>query len=140
MIIFIIISAILYIVASIAVYNTMHAYEKKDRYIFIISSFFIMYLITAIIVSLSSKNINIDNINIVNLKIANKATRLIFAPINSFEGIGLLGIILNKIKCEEDRKKIIIRSIVFIIVCIILLILEKGYITNFIGNLLKNVV
>ena len=136
MIVIIMISLILYIIIAKGIYHAIPELPKEKKLIYIIIGFIIVFFITYILTDISAIT---EDKSKQSLKIAKHTAIYLMAPINSF----VLMPIGNSIsKCKEKiitkeklNKKLIIYSIIFI-VC---MIMEKTYIQKFIQGLLVSV-
>ena len=77
MFLILIVSIIMYIVATISIYHNIYNFEKTNKIKIIIIGYIAIFIITVIICSISSSNIN-TNFNY--LKIAKTTAILIFSP------------------------------------------------------------
>lgn len=139
MVIILLISIIVYIVASVMIYANTYAFEKEQRIKLILFGFIIMLIVTIIIVTISSLGINVEDKSYLN---TTKITSiLLFAPINSVFILPYIGNVFNKYKqkrlTDENVRK---RMILFTIFIVIGIILEIGYIKSFEIGLLSNVI
>jgi hypothetical protein len=75
------------------------------------------------------------------MKIAKKTSTFLFAPINTILALPYLGNLLNKIKQEKlkeyDFKK---KLIIFAVILLLAVIIEKSYIKSFEMGLIKNAI
>lgn len=149
-----IISLILYLVAIAIISKNMYYFNKEQKIVFIAIGLIVVFIITVILCNISVSNIELNSIeSLVKLKEqsgeiniqkiiagAKNIALYIIAPINSMVLLTLLARILNKSKEEgTDIKTIKTRMILILILFIIVLILEKRYIYNFVTGMLSNI-
>ena len=133
-----IISIIIYLIATLTIWTNIYEFEKEKKIKFIISGIAIIFIITWIIVLISSGGIQVESSY---LKIAKTTSLLIFAPINTILAVPYLGNMLNKYKqnriSEQNLKK---RLLAWGIVLLVIVIFEINYINTFEMGLLRNVI
>lgn len=138
MVIILLISIVIYIVASVMVYANTYAFEKQQRIKLILFGFIIVLIVTTVIVTISSLGINVENKS--HLNTTKITSILLFAPINSVFILPYIGNVFNKYKqkrlTDENVRKRMILLTIFIVIGIIL---EIGYIKSFEIGLLSNV-
>ena len=94
-----------------------------------------MYIITSIICNLDAKGIHVKSEAALNDILT--VMKLIFTPINSMIVLASLGNVFGKIKDRSiEPNKAGMRIIIIVLIFILILIFETGYIGNFINNLL----
>lgn len=94
-----------------------------------------MYGITSIICMMSTKGVQVQNREAIDETIG--VIKMIFTPINSMLGLASLGNVFGKAKDQIiDTDKAGKRLIIIIIAFIIVLVFEKGYISDFIHGVL----
>ena len=95
-----------------------------------------MYAITSIICAIGSNGIEVENEEA--LKQTVNVVKLIFTPINALMLLTILGNTFGKVKDKVlEEGKASKRVIIFIILFIIVLFFETGYIRNFIEGVLQ---
>lgn len=95
-----------------------------------------MYAITSIICAIVSNEIEVENEEA--LKQTVNVVKLIFTPINALMLLAILGNTFGKVKDQVlEKEKASKRTIIFIILFIIVLFFETGYIRNFIEGVLQ---
>lgn len=133
-----IISIIIYLIGTLTIWTNIYEFEKEKKIKFIISGIAIIFIITWIIVLISSGGIQVENSY---LKIAKTTSLLIFAPINTIFAVPYLGNMLNKYKQNRiDEEKLKKRLLVWGIVLLVIVIFEINYINTFEIGLLRNVI
>ena len=138
MFLILIVSIIMYIVATISIYHNIYNFEKTNKIKIIIIGYIAIFIITVIICSISSSNIN-TNFNY--LKIAKTTAILIFSPINTIITLPYIGNILNKYKGKKiNNIQLKKRFLILTIIVFIIIIFEIGYIKNFEMGLIKNAI
>lgn len=133
-----IISIIIYLIAALTIWTNIYEFEKEKKIKFIISGIAIIFIITWIIVLISSGGIQVESSY---LKIAKTTSLLIFAPINTILAVPYLGNMLNKYKQKRlDEQKLKKRLLAWGIVLLVIVIFEINYINTFEMGLLRNVI
>lgn len=95
-----------------------------------------MYILTSIICNIDAREIVVKNEMALNDTLT--VMKLIFTPINSMVLLATLGNVFGKVKDRVyDTEKAGKRVVIILIIFVILLIFEKGYIGDFIRNLLS---
>lgn len=133
-----IISIIIYLIATLTIWTNIYEFEKEKKIKFIISGIAIIFIITWIIVLISSGGIQVESSY---LKIAKTTSLLIFAPINTILAVPYLGNMLNKYKQNRiNEQKLKKRLLAWGIVLLVIVIFEINYINTFEIGLLRNVI
>ena len=133
-----IISIIIYLIATLTIWTNIYEFEKEKKIKFIISGIAIIFIITWIIVLISSGGIQVQSSY---LKIAKTTSLLIFAPINTILAVPYLGNMLNKYKQNRiNEQKLKKRLLAWGIVLLVIVIFEINYINTFEIGLLRNVI
>lgn len=133
-----IISIIIYLIATLTIWTNIYEFEKEKKIKFIISGIAIIFIITWIIVLISSGGIQVQSSY---LKIAKTTSLLIFAPINTILAVPYLGNMLNKYKQKRlDEQNLKKRLLAWGIVLLVIVIFEINYINTFEIGLLRNVI
>lgn len=135
----ILLSFVIYTVGIVAIYYSVPLLEKNKKIQLIVIGVIATLIITMIICAITTGGIDGYKKEMIN---ATKNTAiLIFAPINLIVLIPYIGNSLNKLKDEKINEEALKkRFIIAIILLIVLVIIELGYIKNFQIGLLRNVV
>lgn len=128
--VFIIITiAIIYFILIAWTWQSLGFIEKNKKVAFIIIGIILMYVITLIIFHMSKDGINYQSIDMQN-KIQNVIVA-IFTGINGIIVMPQVGKLLNKINEDEIKKETLKKRIIILIIIFILcLIFESGYMKN----------
>ena len=135
MIVIMLISVCLYLVVAMCIYKAMPEIKKERRFRYIIIGFIVIFLITFVIAHL----VNINTVGKIekNIEIARRTATYLLAPINSII-LMLYGISASKFKGKRINKtQFNKRLIIYFVLFIIFIILEKSYMQNFIEGLLN---
>lgn len=136
MLVIVITSIIIYLVAAVIIYHNINKFEKQQKIKYILVGMLAVTLFTTIICSITTAKIDIENKQIIGITRITEI--LIFSPINSIIWLPFIGSSLGKYKLKEiNDAKLKKRAIIEIILIIITLIIEIGYIENFQVELLK---
>lgn len=136
MVVIAITSIIIYLVAAVIIYHNINKFEKQQKIKYILVGMLAVTLFTTIICSITTAKIDIENKQIIGITRITEI--LIFSPINSIIWLPFIGSSLGKYKLKEiNDAKLKKRAIIEIILIIITLIIEIGYIENFQVELLK---
>ena len=120
------ITLILLIVLIGWVWSNLNGIEKSKKIAFIVISILLMWIVTSIVFNISKGSISYDNPQI-EQTIANTFIPL-FTILNGFVFIQYLARIAGKLKKEEFTKKQVTHRIAFLIVIfVIVIVLECGY-------------
>ena len=138
----IIISLIIYTIATIAIYHNLYNFEKSKKIKFIILGYLAVLIITIIIVFISSANMEIEYKTYKEyINITKSASILLFAPINTILFLTYAGNVLNKHKDkrinDEQLKK---KFIILFLLLIVIIIFEVGYIKDFETGLIRGAI
>lgn len=137
MLVIVIISIIIYSLAAIVIYHNINAFNKQQKIKYIIAGMLVTLVLTIIICSITSAQINIAPKELI--KITKTTAILIFAPLNSIILLPFVGSTLSKYKDEQiDEKKMKKRMTIEMIILIITIIIELNYIKNFQIGLLSS--
>lgn len=135
MTVIVIISIVIYTVAAIAIYYNLYNFDKTKKIKFIILGSIIILIITTIIVFISSINIEKKEY----LGITKTTSILLFAPINSIMVLPYIGHLFNKYKDKRITEEQLKRKLLIALVLLILVVIfELGYIKNFQIGLIQN--
>ena len=136
MLVIVITSIIIYLVAAVIIYHNVNKLEKQQKIKYILIGMLVVTLFTTIICSITTAKIDIQNKQIIGITRITEI--LIFSPINSIIWLPFIGSSLGKYKTKEiNEAKLKKRAIIEIILIIITLIIEIGYIENFQVELLR---
>lgn len=132
-----IISIVIYLIAILMIWTNIYEFEKEKKIKFILLGIISAFIITWIIVGISSNGIQVQENY---LKISKNASLFIFAPINTIFVLPYLGSILNKYKQQRlNEQNIKIRLLILAIVLLVVIIIETSYIKDFQLGLLSSV-
>lgn len=135
MLIFVIIVFALYIISVISTYQNMFAFDKINRIVYLIIGFLIITIITVII---SKTNLQIDNKELI--KVIQRATQVIFIPLNALITLPVIANIISKYKIKSITEKNLTKKILIISILYIgFIIFERNYIKDFQTGVLSNI-
>lgn len=124
-----IIIVVMYLILISWTWQSLGNIEKRKRVVYIILGILLFFIITLIIFNISKNNIDYQN------KLTESAVRNLLVPLfTAMDGIifiPYIARILNKVEGNEiEKEKLIIKAIVFIIIFIICVVIECGYLEN----------
>lgn len=129
------VALIIFAIAVAVIYHNTNSYEPTKRIGYIIGGSIVVYVVTAIVCSLSVSGMQVKSEPA--LKDTLSVMKMIFTPINAMIVLATLGNVFGKLKdkaIEIDKagKRIVIMLVVFIIV----LVVESNYVGGFVHSLL----
>ncbi len=134
-----VISLIIYMVAILMIATNTYEFEKEKKLKLIGIGLITIFIITWIIVLISSSSIQVGNAQYLNM--AKMTSVLIFAPINTIFALPYLGNVMNRYKQKRlGNEQIKKRCLILGVVLFIIFIIEINYIKSFELGLLSNVV
>ena len=127
---FIVITAIvMYLILIVWTWHSLGFMEKIKKIILIIIGIFLMYIITLLVFQLTKGQVIYENLNM--QKMVQNVLVIIFTGVNGIIVMPQIGKILDKIKENEiEKEELIKRIIILVIISIICLIFETGYIKD----------
>lgn len=139
MFVIMILSLILYAIAIAIIYPNLYGMDKPQKIKFMAIGIGVIIVVTIVLCSISSSQIIIENKGITG--ITRNVAILIFAPINTMILLPFLGSSLNQYKekqiVQHQMKK---RMFIEIVLLLVVIIIEIGYIKNFQLGLLNSVI
>ena len=139
MVIIAVVSIIIYVIATLMISTNTYEFERGKKIEFMLIGISIILLATWMIVSVSSKGIQLENQSYLNT--IKTTSVLIFAPINTILALPYLGNIINKYKQKRLQEvQIKKRLIVWSVFLVIIVIIETSYIKSFELGILNSVI
>lgn len=135
----IIVSIILYAVASVTIYHGLYHYEKKQKIVITLAGCILLLVVTIIACFISSSNLPVENKEYV--AIARNTSILLLAPIYCLIILPVLAKTLNRYKAREIQDKQMRRRMLILLgLTIIIFILGISYARGFQLGLLNSVI
>lgn len=136
MAIIIVVIIAIYAIAITWIWKNLGEIEKNKKILYIAVGILIMYILTLIIFNISKSGINYQNAE--GEKIVKNVFVLIFTSINSMIVLPYIAKLLDKVHEDEIEKSAFSKKIIIlIIIFIICMILECGYLTSVQEGIIK---
>lgn len=129
------VALIIFAVAVAVIYHNTNSYEPVQRIIYIIGGTVAVYIVTAIICTLSVSGMNVKSE--AALEDTLSVMKMMFTPINAMIVLATLGNVFGKLKdkaMETDKAGKII--LIMVVVLIVVLVVESNYVGGFVHDLL----
>lgn len=119
----------MYLILIAWTWQSLGNIEKRKKVVYIILGILLFFIITLIIFNISKNNVEYQKETIKNA--VRNLLVLLFTAVNGIIFIPYVARILNKVEENEiEKEKLKIKAIVFIIVFIICVVIECGYLEN----------
>ena len=119
----------MYLILIAWTWQSLGNIEKRKKVVYIILGILLLFIITLIIFNISKNNVEYQKETIKNA--VRNLLVLLFTAVNGIIFIPYVARILNKVEENEiEKEKLKIKAIVFIIVFIICVVIECGYLEN----------
>ena len=136
MIFIVIVNIIIYFIAIAWSWHSLGEIEKPKKIIYVLIGIFIMYIITLIITQLTKGQIHYENAQM--QKDVQNMIITIFTGVNSIIINPQIGKIIDEMNNEQIEKEVLKkRIIILLIIFIICVILESGYIKDIQDGIIK---
>lgn len=119
----------MYLILIAWTWQSLGNIEKRKKVVYIILGILLLFIITLIIFNISKNNVEYQKETIKNA--VRNLLVLLFTAVNGIIFIPYVARILNKVEENEiEKEKLKIKAIVFIIVFVICVVIECGYLEN----------
>lgn len=119
----------MYLILIAWTWQSLGNIEKRKKVAYIILGILLFFIITLIIFNISKSNVEYQKETIKNA--VRNLLVLLFTAVNGIIFIPYVARILNKVEENEiEKEKLKIKAIVFIIIFVICVIIECGYLEN----------
>jgi len=138
------ISVIIYVIAIMAIYHNLYNFEKSKKIKFIITGCIVMFVLSLVLVWISSGNLEVPNKEFKAYEgfmgITKRTSVLLFAPINAILILPYVGNLLNRFTEKRiSEGKLKKKFLIVLIVMVVVGVFEMGYIRDFQIGLLSRI-